>query len=402
VAISRDDRGESANQNSYIADIKNEYRRIDTKWLSLHYRTSVGLVIFAFVVECILGLSLYFSGGVSISLERFLTKYLFAPLACNVFLVLFGLWAMRTKRVSQDKKVYIISLLFVAICFVFFSVHSIFDSLYLIFTMPIILTLIYSNYRLTTITAVCSFFAYGISELFVRWDQDKINTLGTELGIMNFVISLCILAAFYAACVVVIHFEQKKNYASIRKEIERFELRKKLLIDDLTEIGNRTALRNALEQMSCDSAENKYIFVMCDLNNFKLLNDRFGHDKGDQCLKAFADILKENCSGAKPFRFGGDEFCILFKNRTPDAVIETCRRIQSDLAKCSCATCLTASFGIAMHTNETEISDLIKKADMALYRSKKLRNTINVFNDEYDDWGSDEADRDNVALGFRI
>jgi diguanylate cyclase len=152
---------------------------------------------------------------------------------------------------------------------------------------------------------------------------------------------------------VVIRFEREKNSAVIVKEIERLNLRQKLLTDELTSISNRTALRSALSRMVNDESENHYLFVMSDLDNFKMLNDQLGHDVGDQCLKIFANILRADCPGDTPFRFGGDEFCILFQNQTPGTVLDLCSNIQSHLTEALSAAGieipLTASFGIAVY-----------------------------------------------------
>lgn len=77
----------------------------------------------------------------------------------------------------------------------------------------------------------------------------------------------------------------------------------------------------------CDSVP--YQLAMLDLDNFKQVNDTYGHQKGDRCLQVFGGVLREACGdSAKPFRFGGDEFCILFRGQEMGSAVETCRRIQ--------------------------------------------------------------------------
>jgi diguanylate cyclase len=307
------------------------------------------------------------------------------PLVSNIILLLIGIWAMHFSNLKQKVKIYFISLLFVGICFVFFSVHSIFDSLYLIFTVPILLTVVYSNYFLTTVTSCISIAAKSISELFIKWDSDKIDTFSTEAGITNFLISICIFVAFYAVCIIVIRFEKEKNIASIQKEIQRHQLQQELITDELTRVYNRTALRNALENMENDRFGNTYYFSMIDLDNFKTLNDTLGHDKGDQCLKEFGSILKNYYSDdLLPFRFGGDEFCLLFKNITLDRILEICKCIQTDFKQstaCHSNIPLTVSIGIARYEKPMSATQLIRNTDSALYRSKDLKDAICVFED---------------------
>lgn len=374
--------------NSFINEIENEYRKIDTRWLKLQFDTAVVIVAFGFVIELIFGIVYYNTGSVVITQTRYYLKYLAAPLGGNLLALMIGYFTLHSVHVKQQTKLYIVSLLFVVICFVFFTVHNIFSSLFFIFSVPMLMTIVYNDNTLTTITSFASIIAFVISDLFVVWDPDRIRVFDTVLGAVNFAVAICILVAFFAVCLVVISFERQKNSASIVKEIDRLQLQQKLLTDDLTSIYNRTALRSALDRMYSDSAENQYLFVMCDLDNFKALNDQLGHSTGDQCLKAFADILKKDCGDATPFRFGGDEFCILFVNQTIETVIATCEQIQEDLETYRSGTDITiplsASFGIAAYESKADVNELLRNSDSAMYRSKAMKNVINIYDDKFD------------------
>ena len=374
-------------RNISITEIENEYKRIDLKWLKLHYITCVGLAAFGFVVECILGIALYQTGNIEIGLMKYLLKYLIAPFVCNAAFIVTCYWAVHSLHIAQNIKIYIVSLMFVAVCFVMFTVHAIFSSLFLIFMVPILLTVVYSDYALTTTTSIVSILAYAVSAVFIIWDPDKANMFESDYGTVNFVASLCILLAFFAACLVVIYFECEKKSAVIVRELERLNLRQKLVTDELTSISNRTALRNALGRMVVDRSEKQYLFVMSDLDNFKMLNDRLGHNIGDRCLKIFAGILKADCINATPFRYGGDEFCILFINQTQKEVLDLCRKIQTDLTKALADTGidipLTASFGIANYEAGMEVARLVKNADTALYYAKQMKNAVHLYNGEH-------------------
>lgn len=370
-------------ENTNINEIENEYKRIDYTWLRLHYKTAIGLVVFACLLECILGLAFYTTGAVNLTLQKYVIKYIICPLALNSVFIAFGYGTIHSSKLTQNAKIYMISFMFVAICFVFYSIHRIFPSLYVIFTVPILLTVVYSNYHLTSVTALFSIGAKILSELFVKWDPYASNTFSTGLGFTDFCISLSILSAFFGVCVVVIRFERKKNDASILKEIERYHLNKRLQTDELTEIYNRTALRKAFQSMEDDQSANTYIFVMIDLDNFKTLNDTLGHDKGDQCLKYFGSLLIKNCQDAASFRFGGDEFCIIFKNQSMDTVWHTCQTIKTDFKEFAAASYpdlpLSASFGIAHYSSNITTTQLLKITDSALYRAKTEKNSINIY-----------------------
>lgn len=129
-----------------------------------------------------------------------------------------------------------------------------------------------------------------------------------------------------------------------------------------------------------------YIFVMMDLDNFKLINDTYGHDRGDAYLKEYGRLLKLNCGDAQPFRYGGDEFSLLFKGCDTEAAVAACGRIREETRKLASERYpglpLSVSFGIAMYTRGMKISNLIRKADSALYRAKKNKDDLCVLGAE--------------------
>ena len=369
--------------DTHVQEIHRQYTRIDHDWLLLHYKASIGLVLFASIVECIMGLFLINSDMLTTTVQRFLWKFMFLPAIINFACIVIDTAVMKSKRLSQEQKIYTISLVFVGICFIFFTVHSAFTAIYYIFAIAIMLTTIYASYRLTIITALTSIASLVISELFIVWDVDKVSIFGNTIRMSNFLISLCILTGFSIACMVVIRFEQKKNEASIRMEIERKHLQQRLQADEMTGIFNRRALHAAFKDIEEDSRNNACILAIADIDNFKNINDQWGHHVGDRCIIEFARVLKEHCGDAMPFRYGGDEFCLLFRHADLEAASASCNRIQEKLLELRLddipALRLTASFGLAVYSGQTDTVRLFIHADHALYEAKELRNAIRVF-----------------------
>jgi len=372
-------------EESYIIEIQNEYNKIDNKWLTIHYKTSVGLVIFAFLIECLIGWFMCNTDELHTTIPMFLFKFLIMPSVLNAVCIFIAYNVIHSISIPQERKTYIISLLAVVICFVIFTVHVAFSALYFIFLVPILLTMIYCNYKLTTITFISSIAAVIISELYLKWDIDKVSIMDDSIRFGDFIITLFILVAFWAISMVVIRFEREKNAASIQKEIERQQLQQRLQRDELTGIYNRIALRKAIKDMEEDEFNNSYIFAMIDLDNFKNLNDSLGHLMGDHYLIEFSKVLRANCGDAVPFRYGGDEFCVLFCNRTSNDIVETFERIQKDMKEINvdnkAEVSVTASIGISTYSKGMVTSSLVINADKALYEAKTVKNKICIYND---------------------
>lgn len=370
----------------HIDEIREEYKRIDNDWLRLHYKILIGLVIFALAVECFMALIFLNSDLITTTMSRYVWKFIVVPSGVNFICIAMIALAIRTRRLSQNQKIYAVSLAFVAICFVLFAVHNAFTATYYLFAFAIILTTIYASYWVTGITALTSMAALISAELFVKWDVDKISIFASTSRLGNFLVAFFILLACSFVCMIEIRFERQKNEASIRKEMERYLLAQRIQRDELTGVFSRKALHDAMRDMDANEIGRDYIFAMMDIDNFKGVNDQLGHHAGDLCLIELAKILKGNNGKTTVFRYGGDEFCLLFRNTKMDEAVLICEQIQEKLKGLSFESYpllkLTVSFGLAAYSDQVNAARLFTNADQALYEAKEVRNTIRIFKPE--------------------
>lgn len=368
---------------AYLHAVRQEYAQIDETWLRLHYRISTGLVLFSFLVELGMGILLVHTPLPTTSAELFFLKFLIFPGAANFLCIAAGGLIMRSAHFSQGQKIYSISLLLVGICFILFTVHVIFEATYFIFTIAIVLTIVYANYYVTGITALASISSLVFSEFFIAWDTEKVSVFQSTYELANFLIALFSLTAFSMVCMVVIRFERRKNSATARKEVERQQLRERILLDEMTGLYNRKAFHTKLEELAYTAVPERCALAMVDVDKFKSINDTWGHQAGDLCLIAFSNLLKVCPAGITPFRYGGDEFCLIFQGMNLTLAEAFCRELLFKVNRLSFTDYpelrLTASFGLAESTEEIDVVRLFTHADRALYEAKEVRNTIRVF-----------------------
>ncbi len=368
--------------DSHIYEIKKEYEKIDRDWLTLHYKVSVGFVLFAFIVECLMGIIIIHSDFLNTSISRYILKFIVFPSGVNFCCILFDTLFLRSRKLNQNQKIFAVSFSFVLICFMLFTAHSAFVATYYIFAVAMFMTTIYASYYVTVITCVASITGLVLSELFIRWDVDKQSVFESTLRLGDFLVALAVLTAVAVVCLVQIRYERKKNGASIQKEIERQKLQKKVQTDELTGAMSRKALHDAMRDIDADTQTNLYILVVADIDHFKLVNDNFGHQHGDMCLIAFSEILQSECDPHTVFRYGGDEFCLLFCNVEMEQVVAACwrmlKKIEALKFEAEPESTLTASFGIAAFHPPMNTAQLFVQADQALYRAKETRNTVCV------------------------
>lgn len=168
--------------------------------------------------------------------------------------------------------------------------------------------------------------------------------------------------------------------------------------DELTGLPSRRAMNEALPLLG-----SRYSVAMIDVDHFKKFNDRYGHDVGDQVLRMIATQLSKVTGGGRVFRYGGEEFSILFPGKGIRQVVphlEQMRRsvafsgfvVRSrrrpntrpekplSLAISKKKVSLTVSIGVAERKEtQTTPQQVIKSADKALYRAKREgRNRISL------------------------
>lgn len=166
--------------------------------------------------------------------------------------------------------------------------------------------------------------------------------------------------------------------------------------DELTGLPSRRALKQDMMKLGVN-----YSIAMLDIDYFKKFNDKYGHDTGDEVLKLVASIIKNVTGGGKSYRYGGEEFTILFPGKSISEVLPHLEELREKISqrgftirgkdrpknkpkkktktlKSSKQIFITVSIGVAQkNENYRTPDDVLKSADKALYRAKKKgRNCV--------------------------
>ena len=153
-------------------------------------------------------------------------------------------------------------------------------------------------------------------------------------------------------------------------------------LDDLTGFYNRRKIENLTqaEMRRAQMAHQPLAFLLLDADNFKSINDTYGHIAGDIALRSLADAIRRNLRPAEIVgRLGGDEFVVVLPNTTETAARQVALRLIAAVEKTPVyfeekRVHLGISFEIAVFTTETsDFSQLVDCADQALYKMKRNR-----------------------------
>ena len=118
-----------------------------------------------------------------------------------------------------------------------------------------------------------------------------------------------------------------------------------------------------------------FSLIMFDIDGFKSINDRFGHQKGDEILIGVAEVIRDRVRGADiPGRWGGEEFMLLCPETTRSGAVELAETLRNDIEgkEFGIAERVTASFGVAEYRSGERREQLIERVDRGLYEAKRL------------------------------
>lgn len=159
---------------------------------------------------------------------------------------------------------------------------------------------------------------------------------------------------------------------------KQLALTEELQLEPLTRLYNRRALAETTDRlMHAETKTENLILAFIDLDNFKTVNDTFGHATGDAVLISLAEIITETLgTNRNAFRYGGDEFVILFRDKTIPEIRETISIIMEKFqtiefdyltSKINCSM----SVGISLYKEGWSSNEWLKSADNAAYRAKQ-------------------------------
>lgn len=167
-------------------------------------------------------------------------------------------------------------------------------------------------------------------------------------------------------------------------------VRREVITDQLTSLSNRRYFDHVLAESmrkSFDEGQDLSL-IMGDVDNFKMFNDTWGHQTGDQVLKLVSSVIRRSIKGKDvAARYGGEEFAVILPNTRMQDASTLANNIRNEvlqkklIRKSSGATIgrVTMSFGVASLRNGDSPEELIERADQALYQAKGAgRNCVRM------------------------
>lgn len=308
-------------------------------------------------------------------LLNFCLRFILLPSGIDAVIIGVTLFLIKLEKISPRAKNFIIlgSLLLVSI--VLSSIHGLYVGVFVIFVAPILASSVFLEYKFLVFSGFGSLVGMAISAVIAIFTNDGIVLYSFLSNVIVIALFLA-LVAIIATIIIMVHTRRELALSQIQRE--NAKLSKQNRIDGLTGLQNHTSFYNVLENKLEKSRRSKVGFALAvlDIDDFKDVNDTYGHAAGDEILKFVSETLV-NIIGKTgvAFRYGGDEFAIIFNKSDSDENVRTLEQIRLTIAAND--TMLMNGSGITMSIGYYNVQEAIMsseeifyRADQALYQAK--------------------------------
>ncbi len=347
---------------------------IEARWQLLVWRTVIVICVMTFALSWILFGVHRVSNNIGSGL--YMLEYIFVPMIIQIITLVVCYFMIKADNMSNERKNYVvIGLIFVSIGVISFTYYSILP-LTMLPSITIVATALFADQSLTVLSGVAVAILTTID--MVRYHFEHAGSVaGLDwVGVLSIYLLLIILLC---VMVVIVNTHTKALMSSVMGSYNRqVTLMSELMIDPMTGLYNRRSFEDSLEKEieSVEQTGAKSYVTIFDIDHFKEVNDTYGHSNGDIVIKALCKMMKEKSKDmGLAFRYGGEEFVILFHDVELSKVMNVVEDIRTEF-RCYYfhfmnKDGITCSCGVAEYAKGESSKAWFNRADSALYKAKE-------------------------------
>lgn len=361
--------------NTATEQINDKFDEAYTKWRKRILNTNRYLIFIIFAAESLMFFVLYGEDLILIPISAYLLRFLLLPTVINGAVLLAGSAVLEKKAGDWKWINYVPIIQQILICTVVASVHCMFRVTLGIYCIPIMLTIIFNDKRMSRNISLISLLGLLIVCLYrYFWGNFVYEDIYL---ITEAMVTVIIIFCTNVVCGILIEFQQEKNAVIECNYQKELELQEQLSRDQKTGLFSAPVFLSMLFQhvAEADQLKKPFTLVMIDIDNFKSINDAYGHAKGDIVIKRLSKYLKNYFSGKGiAARFGGEEFTVIIKEsdeKVIEKILEECRKEIESQTYDFMSQSITVSIGYAIWQEDFTDTFLFELADRAMYDAKR-------------------------------
>lgn len=292
-------------KGNYMKDLYRDYRR---KYLIyILYVLVIVTIAQLFFVEPLKAGS-YLTNATA---KKYLMKNILLPAGINAVLYLATFILLRNAKIKPKNKNYILLTHAATVAMVFAVSKITFMAALAFLIFPVFMATIFGEKSYLNYSLLLSI----LSLLIVPMVAPFFSLVKLENQLFSYVIVLIILFVMWIMATLLNDFSRSRLSRIEESELHKEDLEGQLLRDAMTGLYNHTAFYAFLEKFTVkNTSEEKIALAVLDIDNFKKVNDTYGHGKGDEVIVFLAKVLQERC-GEEHYvcRYGGEEFAVIFR-----------------------------------------------------------------------------------------
>lgn len=348
-------------------------RQIDAYWQNRIFQICLFLAEMTLCVE-ILYLAVGICGLVDVgNVWIFVVRYILLPTLVNFGGVCIVGHVLKSAEISAQRKNQVVCYLAFLLSAVIQCTHYSFAETALLPCIVIIVSALFVDLKLCR---NIHFISYGT--LAVAAVERYID--GIVVGfpaLVGFLVAAAAIYCSYQAAIILARHESVQFWLMSRSMRQKKELKEQMRIEPTTGLFSRRVLMETMERRCEDAkvcAESMQL-AMVDIDNFKKINDTYGHLCGDEVLHKIGGIIKEHVHGvAEAYRYGGEEFVIIFNKDNMEDAVSIMEQIRIEMARTKFDFLekdkITVSCGIAEYEIGMKPAEWLNRADDSLYQAK--------------------------------
>jgi diguanylate cyclase (GGDEF)-like protein len=347
--------------------------KLNARWRKELFQICVVFAIMGSIAEIVIYLWDAHYRTLFLPQDIYRARFIYIPSTLNLLVIIITYFFLKGRHFSDAMKNLWACLLIYFLCANTQVIHYVYGPLLMLPCVAIFVTILFSNRRLTLGVFLASYVSLSVAYYQAGRELRKNDP---QLNIDTILAALVMLITFIAANLLIGYVSEQINYilASNKRQMKLIE---ECNMDPLMGIGNRRALSQKLESMKSLSLTGQPpVMMMMDIDDFKQINDTYGHLSGDDVLTDLSDLIRKKIQNHKMevYRYGGEEIIILFFQTDIERAYHVAEEIRKEFSSHTFSfdkkKKITFSGGMVCFKQNMSTDDWINEADQLMYQAK--------------------------------